>query len=273
MTALADRLAALEARLAKLEQLAAGARRRPDAASANADADAQAAASYAAASSSSCPVERRLAEELYAARAYRAPFTFKRVEPDYYDQPLEGRRAALSADSVSRLCKTIVLENTRADAAVVPEGAASSDPLKTRYYMVVFQYCRRLNADKLGKQLCALFAERGSPMGKKNFNLRLCPADASARLTGFQHNAVTPVGSASPLAVVLSHHLLELPPDSASLAAGAAGAAAASYFWMGGGDVDLKLRVSAAGFARAYGATVLDCTYDEVLTPGEEGGD
>jgi len=268
MTALADRLAALEARLAKLEQLAAAGRqhRRPDA-----DADADGGDAQAAAASS--PHERRLADELCAARAYRAPFRFLRVAGDYYARPLDARRAALGADAVARLCKTIVMENTRADPSVVPAGAASPDPTATRYYFVVTQYCRRLNADKLKNALCRLFADCGNPMGKKHFNMRLCPADDSARLTGYMHNAVTPVGSASPLAVVMSHHLLELPPDGCASAGGAAASGAPPYFWMGGGEVDLKLRVCAAEFARAYGATVLDCTYDELLTPGEEGGD
>ncbi len=35
--------------------------------------------------------------------------------------------------------------------------------------------------------------------------MRLCPEDVSDRLTGFQHNAVTPIGSASPhMPIVLS---------------------------------------------------------------------
>jgi prolyl-tRNA editing enzyme YbaK/EbsC (Cys-tRNA(Pro) deacylase) len=267
-SSLADRLAALEQRLAKLEQQAA----------ALAD---PAAASHCAATDTAdaSPVQRRLASSLVHDAGYRAPFLFRRVASDYYSWPLERRRAALGADSVQRLCKTMVLENTRAADAIVPAGAASDDPCATRYYLVVTQYCRRFHADKLKSALHKLFAERGKPMAKQYFNLRV--SGKGGELTGFEHNAVTPVGSAARLSVVLSHHLMALPEHGGLLGTaaspggeddgGAAGAGA--YFWMGGGEVDLKLRVSAAEFARAYGATVLDCTYDEILTPGEEGGD
>jgi hypothetical protein len=35
------------------------------------------------------------------------------VPADYYDRPLEGRRALLGAASLGALCKTIVVENRR----------------------------------------------------------------------------------------------------------------------------------------------------------------
>jgi hypothetical protein len=278
-TTLADRLAALERRLAALEARVASV-------SAENDPAAAAAAAHAAASADATdvsPTQRRLADALYLARAYRAPFAFRRVAPDYYSWPLERRRLALGADSVQRLCKTICLVNTKASAAVVPEGAASEDPLQTRYFFVVTQYCRRFHADRLKSALWKLHADRGQPMAKQHFNMRLCPEDESARLTGFAHNAVTPVGSATPLCVVLSHHLLELPAEQQEAPeeeqAGKVGewgvgpGNGGGWFWMGGGEVDLKLRVDAREFARVYGAVVLDCTYDEILTPGEEGGD
>jgi hypothetical protein len=304
---LAGRLAALEARLAALEarvsSATAAAAAPAGAAPAGDGAAAAAAAAHAHASSprdpSVSPTQRRLAESLFAARGYRAPFCFRRVAPDYYSWPLERRAAALSADTPERLCKTIVLRNTKAAAAPpmsVPEGAASEDPLATRHFFVVTQYCRRFHADKLARALHRLYADRGRPCGKQNFNLRLCPEADSAALTGFAHNAVTPVGSATPLCVVLSHHLLELPARRArgpgggpggggcdsppppppppgmvgEWGAAEEGAGRAGWFWMGGGEVDLKLRVEAAEFVRAYGAVVLDCTYDEIVEVGGE---
>lgn len=289
---LAARLAALEARLAALEARVATA----PAPGGDASAAAAAAAAHSAAASSSDPsvsaTQRRLADALYhhTPRAYRAPFCFRRVAPDYYSWPLERRAAALSADTPERLCKTIVLKNTKASAAPpmsVADGAASEDPLQSRYFFVVTQYCRRFHADKLARALHKLYADRGKPVGKQFFNMRLCPEDDSAALTGFAHNAVTPVGSATPLCVVLSHHLLELParkgpglggggddptrpPPGLVGEWGAADEGGAGFFWMGGGEVDLKLRVDAREFARAYGAVVLDCTYDEIVEVGGE---
>lgn len=43
---------------------------------------------------------------------------FVRVPGDYYDQSLEVRRECLSAASVDHLCKSIVMENTRAHESV-----------------------------------------------------------------------------------------------------------------------------------------------------------
>jgi hypothetical protein len=45
---------------------------------------------------------------LLAARGVR-DFAFRRVPADYYDRPLEERRGLLRADSVTQLCKSIVM--------------------------------------------------------------------------------------------------------------------------------------------------------------------
>ena len=46
-------------------------------------------------------------------------------------------------------------------------------------------------------------------MPTKAFNLRLVAEDVSDRLTGFLHNAVTPVGIATPdMPIILSHRSL-----------------------------------------------------------------
>ena len=49
---------------------------------------------------------------------------FVRVPGNYYERPLEWRRDALEAASVHHLCKSIVLENTRAH----PSGAWPCGP-------------------------------------------------------------------------------------------------------------------------------------------------
>lgn len=38
---------------------------------------------------------------------------------------------------------------------------------------------------------------------------------------------------------------------------------AETFFWLGAGEVDLKVGLHAQEFVRAYGAHVVDCTYDE----------
>jgi prolyl-tRNA editing enzyme YbaK/EbsC (Cys-tRNA(Pro) deacylase) len=86
--------------------------------------------------------------------------------------------------------------------------------------------------------------------------MRLCPEDVSAALTGCGHNAVSPVGLPRPLPLLLSDRIAALRPDE--------------FFWLGAGEVDLKLGLTAAEFVRAYAPTVLDCTAEGVFG-GEEG--
>ena len=53
------------------------------------------------------------------------------------------------------------------------------------------------------------------------------------RLTGFKHNAVSPVATACPLQVVLPVALVQGLPSSTG----------EQYCWLGGGHVDTKLRL------------------------------
>ena len=57
-----------------------------------------------------------------------------------------------------------------------------------------------------------LFAGEGQ-IAKQYYNLRLAPEDVSDSLSGFTHNAVTPVGMATPLPIIMSHRIAELKPD------------------------------------------------------------
>jgi hypothetical protein len=68
------------------------------------------------------------------------------------------------------------------------------------------QYVARLHADKLKQAAHRQQKEAGGELSVKRFNMRLVHEEVSDRLTGFQHNAVTPVGSASPqMPIVMSH--------------------------------------------------------------------
>lgn len=70
----------------------------------------------------------------------------------------------------------------------------------------------------------------------------------SDQLTGFRHNAVSPVGLATPLPIILSDRVAALQPP---------------VFWLGGGEADLKVCLPVERFVEAYGATVVDCTDDK----------
>ncbi len=86
----------------------------------------------------------------------------------------------------------------------------------------------------------------------------------SSQLTGFVHNAVSPVGMATrELPLVLSHRIVEL--------GGRGGAAGADLMWVGGGEPDLKLGMRVAAFVQAYAPIVCDCTYEGASTAATDG--
>jgi prolyl-tRNA editing enzyme YbaK/EbsC (Cys-tRNA(Pro) deacylase) len=150
-------------------------------------------------------------------------------------------------------CKTLCLENTRARE---PAGPFAPDHLASlpaparaalaRYFLVVTQYTARLDVESLNK---ALRAAAGGAAPGKAFNLRLAPEEESAALTGYAHNAVTPVGVGGVVAgavpLILASAILSLAPP---------------LLWMGGGEADLKLGVGVGEFVGAYRAIVMDVT-------------
>ncbi len=58
--------------------------------------------------------------------------------------------------------------------------------------------------------------------------------------------AVSPVGCKVQLPIIMSHRIAELTP---------------AFFWMGGGEVDLKLGVRTEEFVRLVQPMVADITY------------
>jgi prolyl-tRNA editing enzyme YbaK/EbsC (Cys-tRNA(Pro) deacylase) len=162
-----------------------------------------------------------------------------RVPATYYDWPL-ARRAQELACTPDRLCKTIVMENAGAAAGAV--GDPSLPLGQQRFIAVVLQYVTRLDTAALERALRAHGAV-GEP--------RLRQAPDAVALTGFGFGAITPVGSVTPLPVVVAKPIACLPPPS--------------YVWLGGGEVDIKLRMFTAQLLRPGGcspgftAVVLDC--------------
>jgi prolyl-tRNA editing enzyme YbaK/EbsC (Cys-tRNA(Pro) deacylase) len=67
----------------------------------------------------------------------------------------------------------------------------------------------------------------------------------SFALTGYDHNAVTPFDMPRDVPVIVSKALTDLSPPSV---------------WLGGGEVDLKLRLPVDELVEALNATVVDCS-------------
>ncbi|KAL9817756.1 putative ybaK/aminoacyl-tRNA synthetase-associated domain-containing protein [Arabidopsis thaliana] len=163
-------------------------------------------------------------------------FCFKRVATDYYDWPLESRRDVLGASSVDHLCKSIV--NTQAASNILD----CSDPNNSKYYVVVVQYTARFNAEAV-KQF--LYSLNEGKIPKKRFNLRLAPEETSIKLTGFEHNGVTCIGMKTNIPVILDEAITKLKPD---------------FFWLGGGEIDLKLGVRTSEFLEFVKPFIVPCS-------------
>jgi len=179
--------------------------------------------------------------------AFPSGFRLERVPGDYYDRDLEFRRRCLSAWSTSHLCKSMVMENTKDDRTFpggLPEGG-DDDWASSKYVMVIVQYVSKLQAEKIRD---FVYEARGGKTPRKKIKFRLAPEEVSDAITGFSHNAVTPIATRTRIPVLLSHRIAALEPD---------------FFWLGAGEVDLKVGFSAREFAGAYGALTLDCTYDD----------
>ncbi|XP_075640132.1 uncharacterized protein LOC142611873 isoform X1 [Castanea sativa] len=197
-------------------------------------------------------------------------FSFKKVPADYYDWPFEARRDALGAASIDHLCKSIVLVqlqfqcllqssscydellafslglklvhfhqvNTQAPSNVID----CSDRNNSKYYVVVVQYTARFNAETVKNFLYLL---NNGQIAKKKFNLRLAPEDTSLKLTGFEHNAVTCIGMKTDIPVILDEAIVKLHPD---------------FFWLGGGEVDLKLGIRTSEFIDFVKPFIVSCS-------------
>ncbi|KAI5328516.1 PREDICTED: YbaK/aminoacyl-tRNA synthetase-associated [Prunus dulcis] len=165
-------------------------------------------------------------------------FAFKRVPVDYYDWSLDDRRDFLGAASVHHLCKSIVLVNTQAQSSVVD----CSDRNNSKYYVVVVQYTARFNAEAVKNFLYSL---NEGKIAKKKFNLRLAPEETSVELTGFEHNGVTCVGMKTDIPVILDEAIQKLSPD---------------FFWLGGGEIDLKLGIRTSEFINFVKPFIVSCS-------------
>jgi len=167
---------------------------------------------------------------------------FVRTPHEYYTWDLTQRQEFLRAHSIHQLCKSIVLENTECT------NSDCSDPLNSKFYCVIIQYSTRLSGHKLFKFVRSL---KGNQIPLKNYHFQLAKSEDSERLTGFYHNAVSPVGMSVAIPIILSKRIIDLIPK---------------YIYMGGGEVDLKLGLSVDEFIQRMNPLVGDVVFDSTST-------
>ncbi|GFZ01948.1 YbaK/aminoacyl-tRNA synthetase-associated domain-containing protein [Actinidia rufa] len=77
------------------------------------------------------------------------------------------------------------------------------------------------------------------------FEVRLAPDEMSQKLTGYEHNGVTCIGMKTDIPVILDEAIVKLDPD---------------FFWLGGGEVDLKLGIRTSEFVDYVKPFIVSCS-------------
>jgi hypothetical protein len=178
---------------------------------------------------------------------------FYRVRASYYDESLEARRDMLGLPSTTHLFKAVVMENTARRAQ--DETTGRTHLANPRFVAVLTSYTEKLHKESLARALREVHvavtqranteaaatgsAEPPRPfLPNKAFNLRLAEESVAVGLTGYTHNAMTPLGlAASPdeLVLLLSDTALRLQGGSVAF---------------GGGEIDVKWRTSVREFVQ-----------------------
>eukprot|EP00727_Mastigamoeba_balamuthi_P005241 m51a1_g14715 putative rho guanine nucleotide exchange (274) ;mRNA; r:169313-170266 len=156
---------------------------------------------------------------------------FVMVPKDYYEWDLERRRERIGAISTEMLCKSLILENT---ACTRPD---CSDRNNSRFYCIIVQYVAQISSQKIFKFVRSLCPDSR----KDDYHFRMADAEEARKLTGFEFNAVCPVGMAQPMPVIMAEPIARL-----------------QWLWLGGGQVDLKLGCMVSDFVRQLDPFVTD---------------
>lgn len=124
------------------------------------------------------------------------------------------------------------------------------------YVLAIVQYTAKLHKERLVSTLHQRYlhllnsssispSTEHKPLSKKQFNLRLAPNEENERITGYAHNSVTPLRLRLPVPLLLPSSLLELSGNN---------------FALGGGEVDVKLRIGLKDVVEKLGAWIGDFT-------------
>jgi prolyl-tRNA editing enzyme YbaK/EbsC (Cys-tRNA(Pro) deacylase) len=183
---------------------------------------------------------RRARAAVEAAGIYSA--RWKWVPPQYYDKSLADRAKMLHVASTKLLCKSLLLENKKiADGGGEPNNNVHST--NPKFVMVILQYEATLDVKKLQSAVRSLI-QPVTERAKYDHDFRVASPADNDRLTGYQFNSVTPYGVLVPdeIKMVLAKSIVD---DT-------------HYFWMGGGNVHLKLGLAVSDFIASTNALVAD---------------
>ena len=155
----------------------------------------------------------------------------RRVPSDYYNRELEYRRNCVGAQSIDQVCKCVIYEIKD-----------SPDPLK-KYICFVVQYVDKIST----KKLLEISSE---VVGKKVQDVSLANEADATNLSGSINNAMTPVYlrpakgyEKYQVTIILSQKIAALNPQ---------------FFWLGGGEVDVKFGINTLKFVTTFKPLIYD---------------
>ncbi|XP_074356848.1 uncharacterized protein LOC141696630 isoform X2 [Apium graveolens] len=90
-----------------------------------------------------------------------------------------------------------------------------------------------------------LYSLNNGKIPRMKFNLLLAPEEVSEMLTGYVRNGVTCIGMKTDIPIILDEAILKLDPD---------------FFWLGGGEIDLKLGIRTSEFVNYLNPFIVDCS-------------
>ena len=163
-------------------------------------------------------------------------FIIVETPEDYYSMTLDQRKVIVGCNKEA-LCKSVILENTLFDENV-------KCPIYQRYYLTIVQYVSEFNAEKIAKLLRSYIAEQYNiKLTKKQVHFRVAKKEVAYEMTGFSFNSIGPyLMKSEDLLIIFPSQLYDIYPQ---------------YFYLGGGELELKVGVCIDDFMRLFGKQTL----------------
>ena len=180
-------------------------------------------------------VQKAKLSEYFTSKGIQS-FNIVETPENYYSMTLDQRKVIVGCNKEA-LCKSVILENKFFDESI-------KCPIYKRYYLTVVQYVSEFNAEKLAKLLRNYINENYNvKVSKKQIHFRVAPKEVAYDMTGFSFNSIGPyLMKSEDLLIIFPSKLYEIYPQ---------------YFYLGGGELELKVGVNIDDFMRLFGKQTL----------------
>ena len=180
-------------------------------------------------------VQKAKLSEYFTERGINS-FIIVETPEDYYSMTLDQRKVIVGCNKEA-LCKSVILENTQFDEKI-------KCPIYQRYYLTIVQYVSEFNAEKIARLLRSYINEKYDiKLTKRQIHFRVAKKEVAYEMTGFSFNSIGPyLMKSEDLLIIFPSKLYEIYPQ---------------YFYLGGGELELKVGVCIDDFMRLFGKQTL----------------